>query len=1337
MGPRSYRKMMCLPASPPAPALRLGLGLFVLLCLGIGQAMEKKVIRSKVGEKASLPCCHQIPSSESLHTYRVYWQKNITEVVLAYSEGNMISKPERYQNRTEMDPWNLTLWISPMEILDNGSYQCIVQHNSVVVCDQSVILIVTEKTNDCVVPPVPPPYNVITASIIIIITFILATTLAARYFSRHVCSHCCKHQDSVEDGVKEYTKAPTSSKETAETSSVLHAVHPALETPLLVQRCLLHGPFGSLQGGPAGKKKLLTTTADNTTSCEGMQTPTHATEAVAGIPAERTLLQKDVTSGTPGQDFRNLWLDGASGLQSPSREPMPTYPFSNTELPFGRPQILTCNLVSLCLHVGSPGLEGISLQDANIGQDSSDPGDILAYYLVHIQKLLEKIGGLKSHAVPSPFYCFPIVPSVMGTSEYSYRGVFDREKEVSCSFSLCLFQHKPPASCRLTTLSQHSLSTLLISNTVLPYNHTAIAPCQPHHSSASCTSMFSLSLSRALYFCTASHRRVCLLHCVKPFYITTDSSNTFNNFSQRKPKISLINMSSISPRNKEVQGTKFSKKLRKKWLLILSVAGSLCFPWLISSASHQIPPNRNRDRAMTQLNVIRAAVQIRVLDIGWGCNSKKKEDKKEEDKMSLCKHNDKNSTQKSCLDVIPFSRTKKFPTKKGNRNSDLLLWGNSDGPPHPSEYRPFYSNSSTTHRLLLRNPNHAFFRVFPYNSQLLHTDCQIPQIFVGTKWNSSSQALCAVISIPDQCFQQNTFSQDTTAFTDNFHDPLTEGFYKQDQNASYNRDLEKTHSLRSRLLFSCRVSPAKLYIASRRPPAGTLKEEAEKSPVTQGTHNSNNNNARCVQQSQLTQMLLQTRCRPPGPAGPKQKASAMATETDPHHTVTMVSALKHCTKFLLLQKNCQSFSCIIEESMKVMHQLLPLPHISISHTKYCSKCLEDELITTKLPNVFSSASVSLLQIKAHSRQTTGQSQWNKKQNPREQKLFKPKGCGYLLMLFCYEPDSQTEAHKVTALLPPAAAKLLMVVLSRYADRPVLTTLQRNSVEQQIASFRTFSKGLVKKGCSDCRGDTWWKMTRLHVKSKEIRENPKKSKKCTETPKEENQGSRTLSALVLEKAPKEMKQKQKAAVKKGKNSVQVKPSSCSCLINQTRVKATPGAAINHQSCGHCWHRKLLAPGAEGQGKAQAQGSSAPSSIRKYSLEYGGKSCNPPAPAPAVADETPETSTVCRLLRGHRGHVTGHGTDGPWHWHPNPDQVSPLRRKSCSQPPTGKLSINSSLECQLVFLILLLKDIWASSLRTVLESSKGEGRKTRNYFIIMSSQELSLGSDVPRNHQSEAR
>uniref|UniRef100_A0A8C0B037 Ig-like domain-containing protein n=1 Tax=Buteo japonicus TaxID=224669 RepID=A0A8C0B037_9AVES len=116
----------------------------------VGYALEKKVVKSKVGEKVGLPCCHEIPSSESLHSYRVYWQKNTTEVVLAYADGKMISKHEQYVNRTEMDARNLTLWISPVEILDNGSYQCIVQHrrllqNSVVVCDESVTLFVTGR----------------------------------------------------------------------------------------------------------------------------------------------------------------------------------------------------------------------------------------------------------------------------------------------------------------------------------------------------------------------------------------------------------------------------------------------------------------------------------------------------------------------------------------------------------------------------------------------------------------------------------------------------------------------------------------------------------------------------------------------------------------------------------------------------------------------------------------------------------------------------------------------------------------------------------------------------------------------------------------------------------------------------------------------------------------------------------------------------------------------------------------------------------------------------------------------------------------------------------------
>ncbi|NXE18840.1 CD80 protein, partial [Ardeotis kori] len=282
-------------------------------------ALEKKVAKSKVGEKVGLPCCHEIPSSDSLHNYRVYWQKNTTEVVLAYAEGKKISNHERYENRTEMDIRNLTLWISPVEILDNGSYQCVVQHlkfpqNPVVVCDEPVTLFVTadfskpnitaevsanscestemvvrcssyggfpkakisgtcnnvsvvwnaswvsessfslynvtgelwlnvtkdiritcsieyngfakttslllRKTNDCIVPTVSPTYNVITASSIIIIIFLLAITLAARYLLRHVCSHCYKSQDPVEESVKECTKTPVSSKVTSETSSV-------------------------------------------------------------------------------------------------------------------------------------------------------------------------------------------------------------------------------------------------------------------------------------------------------------------------------------------------------------------------------------------------------------------------------------------------------------------------------------------------------------------------------------------------------------------------------------------------------------------------------------------------------------------------------------------------------------------------------------------------------------------------------------------------------------------------------------------------------------------------------------------------------------------------------------------------------------------------------------------------------------------------------------------------------------------------------------------------------------------------------------------------------------
>ncbi|KFO89083.1 T-lymphocyte activation antigen CD80, partial [Buceros rhinoceros silvestris] len=112
-----------------------------------GSAQEKKAVKSKVGDKVSLPCCRDIYSLKSLIDHRVYWQKNTTEVVLAYAKGIKISKNERYDNRTDMDTGNLTLWISPVEILDNGSYQCVVQHlsskNPVVICDETVTLFVT------------------------------------------------------------------------------------------------------------------------------------------------------------------------------------------------------------------------------------------------------------------------------------------------------------------------------------------------------------------------------------------------------------------------------------------------------------------------------------------------------------------------------------------------------------------------------------------------------------------------------------------------------------------------------------------------------------------------------------------------------------------------------------------------------------------------------------------------------------------------------------------------------------------------------------------------------------------------------------------------------------------------------------------------------------------------------------------------------------------------------------------------------------------------------------------------------------------------------------------
>ncbi|XP_015735115.1 T-lymphocyte activation antigen CD80 isoform X2 [Coturnix japonica] len=289
---------------------------------GTGCAQEKKVVKSKVGEEVSLPCCYKIPSSESLQNYRVYWQMNITDVVLAYSGGKKIDEHLRYVNRTKLDFENLTLWISGVEILDSGTYQCVVQSlqsspdkpGSHFLCVELVTLFVTAdfskpsierevtasscestemvvrcsshggfpkpkiygvlnnvsvvlnttwesesslspynvtgtlwlnvtkdlnftcfaeydgflrstslllaKANDCIVSSALPSYNVITASSIIIITFLLAVILAAKYLPRHACSHCSKNQASAGEDAKEIMSTPHSCKVTCEMSTL-------------------------------------------------------------------------------------------------------------------------------------------------------------------------------------------------------------------------------------------------------------------------------------------------------------------------------------------------------------------------------------------------------------------------------------------------------------------------------------------------------------------------------------------------------------------------------------------------------------------------------------------------------------------------------------------------------------------------------------------------------------------------------------------------------------------------------------------------------------------------------------------------------------------------------------------------------------------------------------------------------------------------------------------------------------------------------------------------------------------------------------------------------------
>ncbi|XP_050816891.1 T-lymphocyte activation antigen CD80 [Gopherus flavomarginatus] len=125
-------------------------GLFVLHFTSLVFAKEKKEFKAKLGESALLPCCYELPSPESLYNYRVYWQTIQTEVIQAYSAGKPVpdSVPvnSKYVNRTEMDLQNLTLLISPVELSDNNTYECIVQvlENGAYkrACAKSVVLVV-------------------------------------------------------------------------------------------------------------------------------------------------------------------------------------------------------------------------------------------------------------------------------------------------------------------------------------------------------------------------------------------------------------------------------------------------------------------------------------------------------------------------------------------------------------------------------------------------------------------------------------------------------------------------------------------------------------------------------------------------------------------------------------------------------------------------------------------------------------------------------------------------------------------------------------------------------------------------------------------------------------------------------------------------------------------------------------------------------------------------------------------------------------------------------------------------------------------------------------------
>lgn len=130
---------------------------------------------------------------------------------------------------------------------------------------------------------------------------------------------------------------------------------------LCIPHCRLHcwlysdacctDPLAPCKEGPAGGKKLCSpprlTTQPPVNECKPPRRPQRLcdgllTDEVAGIPTERTLWQKDVTSGTPGQDFRNFWLDGASvrtrGCRALAGSPCPPTPSVTQSCPLGDPK---------------------------------------------------------------------------------------------------------------------------------------------------------------------------------------------------------------------------------------------------------------------------------------------------------------------------------------------------------------------------------------------------------------------------------------------------------------------------------------------------------------------------------------------------------------------------------------------------------------------------------------------------------------------------------------------------------------------------------------------------------------------------------------------------------------------------------------------------------------------------------------------------------------------------------------------------------------------------------------------------------------------------------------